>query len=316
VESHPASIRVGTAGWSYKDWDGILYPPEVTRKKIHPVEYLARFFDVIEINTSFYGHIRPELGRLWCRKAAAVNPSFVFTAKLHRSFTHSPLAVMESTSAASIRPNDEDERLAREGLDSLASESMLGALLIQFPVSFKNTALNREYLEQLLRQFIEYPRVVEVRHESWNQPETLTQFLRHNVGFCNIDQPLLGRSLAPTEHVTSGIGYVRLHGRNYEHWFETGFDTDSRDDRYNYLYKPAELEKWKEKIENIAQKAQTTYVIANNHYNAKAPVNALELRHMLEGRKVRAPETLVRHYPELKPISEVEDATGNYSLLA
>jgi len=57
-------------------------------------------------------------------------------------------------------------------------------------------------------------------------------------------------------------------------------------------------------------------VIANNHYNAKAPVNALELRHMLEGKKVRAPETLVRHYPELKPISEIEDAGGNYSLLA
>ena len=188
-------IRIGTAGWSYKDWDGILYPPEVTRKKIHPVEFLARFFDVIEINTSFYGHIRPELGRLWSRKAAAVNPNFLFTAKLHRSFTHSPLAVMEPTSAASIRPNDRDERLAREGLDSLASEGKLGALLIQFPVSFKNTSLNREYLEQLLRQFIEYPRVVEVRHESWNNPETLAEFMRHNVGFCNIDQPLLGRSL-------------------------------------------------------------------------------------------------------------------------
>src|SRR3981081_2020540 len=85
-------IRIGTASWSYKDWDGILYPPKVSRKKIHPVEFLARFFDVIEINTSFYGHIRPELDRLWCRKAAAVNPDFLFTAKLHRSFTHSPLA--------------------------------------------------------------------------------------------------------------------------------------------------------------------------------------------------------------------------------
>jgi uncharacterized protein YecE (DUF72 family) len=311
-----SQIRVGTAGWSYKDWDGILYPSEVTRKKIHPVEYMARFFDVIEINTSFYGHIRPELGRLWCRKAAAVNQNFVFTAKLHRSFTHSPLAVMEPTSAASIRPNDKDERLAREGLESLAAENMLGALLIQFPVSFKNTSLNREYLDELLRQFIEYPRVVEVRHESWNKPETLAQFLRHNVGFCNIDQPLLGRSLAPTEHVTSNLGYVRLHGRNYEHWFESGSDTDSRDDRYNYLYKPAELEKWKDKIEIIAKKALSTFVIANNHYQAKAPVNALELRHLLEGKRVRAPETLVKHYPELKPISETEDASGNYSLLA
>jgi uncharacterized protein YecE (DUF72 family) len=312
-------IRIGTAGWSYKDWDGILYPPEVTRKKLHPVEFLARFFDVIEINTSFYGHIRPELGRLWSRKAGAVNPHFLFTAKLHRSFTHSPLAVMEPTSAASIRPNDQDERLAREGLDSLAAEGKLGALLIQFPVSFKNTSLNREYLEQLLRQFIEYPRVVEVRHESWNNAETLAEFMRHNVGFCNIDQPLLGRSLAPTEHVTSGVGYVRLHGRNYENWFgggsDGGADDDernrSRDDRYNYLYKPAELEKWKEKIESVARRAESTYVIANNHFQAKAAVNALELRHLLGEKKVRAPETLVKHYPELKGIAEVEYANGD-----
>jgi len=304
----PPRIRIGTAGWSYKDWDGILYPPEVTRKKVHPVEFLARFFDVIEINTSFYGHIRPELGRLWSRKAAAVNPNFLFTAKLHRSFTHSPLAVMEPTSAATIRPNDQDERLVREGLDSLAAEGKLGALLIQFPVSFKNTGLNREYLELLLRQFIEYPRVVEVRHESWNNPETLAEFMRHNVGFCNIDQPLLGQSLAPTEHVASGIGYVRLHGRNYEHWFGSGFDSDSRNDRYNYLYKPAELEKWKEKVEIIAHRAESTYVIANNHFQAKAAVNALELRHLLDGTKVRAPETLVRHYPELKEMVDVESA--------
>jgi uncharacterized protein YecE (DUF72 family) len=307
----PPQIRIGTAGWSYKDWDGILYPPEVSRKKVHPVEFLARFFDVIEINTSFYGHIRPELGRLWCRKAA-VNPNFVFTAKLHRSFTHSPLAVMEPTSAVSIRPNDEDERLAREGLESLASEGKLGALLIQFPVSFKNTSLNREYLEQLLRQFIEYPRVVEVRHDSWDNPETIAGFNRQNVGFCNIDQPLLGHSLSPTEHVTSGVGYVRLHGRNYDQWF----DSDDRNDRYNYLYKPAELEKWKEKVEVIARKAETTYVIANNHFQAKAAVNALELKHLLGGKKVPAPETLVKHYPELREISETEDTGGNYSLLA
>jgi uncharacterized protein YecE (DUF72 family) len=309
-----ASIRIGTAGWSYKDWDAILYPPEVTRKKVHPLEFLARFFDAVEINTSFYGHIRPEIGRLWCRKAAAVNPSFLFTAKLHRSFTHSPLAELEPTSAASIRPNEEDEKLAREGLESLASEGKLGALLIQFPVSFKNTSLNREYLEQLLRQFIEYPRVVEVRHSSWDNPETIADFARQNVGFCNIDSPRLGRSLEGTEHVTSGVGYVRLHGRNYEQWF----DSDHRNDRYNYLYQPGELEKWKAKVEIIAHKAERTFVIANNHFQAKAAVNALELKHLLGAGKVRAPETLVKNYPELRPICDVEpdDAAGAYPLLA
>src|SRR6202163_2851602 len=235
-QTQPNSIRFGTAGWSYKDWEGIFYPSGMQPRKVHPLEYLARFFDTTEINTSFYGPIKAQLAKLWCRKVAAVNPGFLFTAKLYRAFTHSPNAVMEPTSAASIRPTDEDESRTREGLDVLATEGRLGALLIQFPVSFKNTSLNREYLERLLRQFIEYPRVVEVRHDSWDDPETIAEFMRHNVGYSNIDQPLSWRSLGPTEHVTSGVGYVRLHGRNYEQWF----DSDNRNDRYNYLYKMCE----------------------------------------------------------------------------
>ena len=187
-------IRVGTAGWSYKDWEGVFYPAGMARRKQHPLEYLAQCFDMVEVNTSFYGHIKPELTKLWARRVEAVNPKFVFTAKLHRSFTHSPLAVMEPTSAATIRPSQQDESLAREGLDALASTGKLGALLIQFPVSFKNTALNREYLETLLRQFSEFPRVVEIRHSSWDNPETLRYFVRMQVAFCNIDQPQIGRA--------------------------------------------------------------------------------------------------------------------------
>lgn len=164
-------IRIGTAGWSYKDWEGFFYPSGMQRKKIHPLEYLARFFDTAEINTSFYGPLKPELVKLWCKRVASVNPDFLFTAKLYRAFTHSPLAVMEPTSAASIRPTDEDEVKTREGLDALASEGRLGALLIQFPVSFKNTSLNREYIERLVRQFIEFPCVVEVRDSSWTIPK-------------------------------------------------------------------------------------------------------------------------------------------------
>jgi uncharacterized protein YecE (DUF72 family) len=311
----PREIRVGTAGWSYKDWEGVFYPPGMQRQKRHALEFLAQCFDVVEINTSFYGHIKPELAKLWGRKVDAVNPKFVFTAKLHRSFTHSPIAVMEPTSAATIRPNDEDEKLAREGLDALASAGKLGALLIQFPVSYKNTSLNREYLESLLRQFIEFPRVVEVRHESWNNPETLSYFTERSVAFCNIDQPLIGRSLGATEHVTSPVGYVRLHGRNYDQWFEA----EKSADRYNYFYSEAELAGWKEKIERIAKKAEVTYVVANNHFEAKAGVNALQLRHMLSGERVKATETLLKHYPELKTIADPiadEASDPNLSLLA
>ncbi len=317
VRPSRGEIRFGTAGWSYKDWEGVFYPSGLQHRKIHPLEYLARFFDTTEINTSFYGPLRPELAKLWCRRVDAVNPRFLFTAKLYRAFTHSPIAVMEPTSAATIRPTDDDEAKTREGLDALAGEGKLGALLIQFPVSFKNTSLNREYLERLLRQFIEYPRVVEVRDSSWSNAETIDAFAKLNVGFCNIDQPLIGHSLAPTEYVTAPIAYVRLHGRNYDQWF----DSDNRNDRYNYLYKEKELEEWRERVVSVAKKAQVTYVITNNHFESKAGVNALELKSMVTGKRVAAPPTLIQKYPDLRkfadPVEEPDSTSGSQmSLLA
>jgi len=293
-------LLIGTAGWSYKDWEGIVYPLDLKHRRIHPLEYLARFFDTTEINSSFYGPIRPEIARLWCRRAGEVNPGFVFTAKLYRVFTHSPLAVSEPTSAATIRSTAEDEVRTREGLDSIASEGRLGALLIQFPVSFKNTSLNREYLDRLLRQFIEYPRVVELRHSSWNEPGILDELSRQRVSFCNIDQPMLGRSLGPTEYATAPVAYVRLHGRNYEHWF----DSDSRNDRYDYLYTEPELAAWKDRIEHVAKNSATTFVIANNHFEGKAAANALQLKAMLLGRRVMAPPTLLEKYVGLKKFAD------------
>lgn len=297
--SEGALIKIGTAGWSYKDWDGIVYPSSM-KKEQHPVEYLAQYFDLIEINSSFYGHIKPEIGMLWCRKARVVNRAFVFTAKLNRAFTHSPTAVIESTSAATIRPHSDDERLAKEGLDSLMQENMLGALLAQFPISFKNTNENRDYLETLIARFKQYPLVVEVRHSSWNNEGTLRYFANKDVAFCNIDQPRLGRAIGPTEHVTSPFAYVRLHGRNYDKWF----DCDSRDDRYNYLYTEQELKSWKDHIVNIANKAKVTYVVTNNHFEGKAAVNGLQLKHMITGHPVKVPPQLLKRYWELEPISE------------
>jgi uncharacterized protein YecE (DUF72 family) len=276
-----------------------VYPQQLKRRQ-HPVEYLAQYFDLIEINTSFYGHIRPEVGRVWARKAAMVNPKFLFTAKLNKAFTHSPRYTVESTSASTIRPGPDDERLAKEGYDSLANEGRLGALLAQFPISFKNTPENREHLTLLVRDFNDYPLVVEVRHSSWNDPAVLSQFMEQGVGFCNIDQPMLGRALRGTEHVTSRIGYVRLHGRNYDQWFEA----EKPHDRYNYLYSEEQLQPWKAKVETIASRAEVTFVVANNHFEGKAAVNALQLKSMIRGQRVKAPETLVQHYPQLERVAE------------
>ncbi|HUN89625.1 MAG TPA: DUF72 domain-containing protein [Terriglobales bacterium] len=293
------NIHIGPAGWAYKDWEGTVYPEQLKKEK-HPVEYLAQYFNLIEINTSFYGHIRPEVGKLWCRKAKVVNPDFLFTAKLNRAFTHSPVAVLESTSAATIRFDPKDVDDAKRGLDSIAEEKMLGALLVQFPISFKNTNENRDHLDGLIRMFGEYPLAVEVRHASWTNEGTLRYFAEKGVAFCNIDQPLLGQAVKPSEYVTSTIGYVRLHGRRYDQWFEP----EKSSDRYDYLYDEHELQGWKDKIESVAKKANVTFVVANNHFEGKAPANALELRSMISGNKVEVPPTLARTYPRLQAIAE------------
>jgi uncharacterized protein YecE (DUF72 family) len=295
-------IYVGTAGWSYKDWEGIVYPAQI-KKSQHPVEYMAQYFDMLEINTSFYGHIKPEWGKLWCRKARGVNSGFMFTAKLNRAFTHSPIAMVESTSADTIHAGPNDEHLAKAGLDSIAEENMLGALLVQFPISFKNTNQNRDYLDALLNKFGKYPTVVEVRHNSWTNEGTLRYFVQKGVAFCNIDQPLLGKAVVPSDLVTSPVGYVRLHGRNYDQWF----DSDSGADRYNYLYTHDELQKWKQRVDVISGKAQKTFVVTNNHFEGKAAVNALQLRSMLTGASVRVPATLHTRYWELGEIASRDE---------
>jgi len=293
-------IFIGTAGFSYTDWEGTVYPKDLKKRKTHRLEYFAQFFDCCEINTSFYGHIKPEIGKRWAAMVSAVNPGFLFTAKLNQAFTHSPLAVVQSTSADTLRPLPEDETLAKAGLDSLANAGRLGALLIQFPISFKNTPENQAYLDRLLKTFAGYPQVLEVRHANWNSPQLFTHLAEQGVGFANIDQPLLGKSIRPTDFVTSHVGYVRLHGRNYKNWF----DSEHRNDRYNYLYTREELGGWVERIRTVSASAAKTFVITNNHPDGKAAVSALEIAHLLSGKKVKAPESLIAKYPGLEPFTE------------
>jgi len=293
----PGNIKIGVAGFSYKDWQGVVYPPSL--KSSARIEYLAQFLELIEINTSFYGHIKPAVGKEWCRAALSVNPKFVFTAKLNRAFTHSPVAVLEPTSAKTIRPAATDEQDAKAGYDSIATQGMLGALLAQFPISFKCTDENRAYVERLVERFRSYPLVLEIRHASWNEPDVFRWIEGLGIGLCNIDQPLLGRAVGPSAHATSAVGYIRLHGRNYKQWFA---ETNVRD-RYDYLYSTKELASWKDRALEVAEKTETTYVVANNHNLGKAAVNALQLISMIEARKVKVPATLVPRYPELEQIA-------------
>src|SRR5271165_4885943 len=237
----PGQLRIGPAGWSYPDWSGYVYPTP-RFKGFHEAAYLADYFDTIEINTSFYQPMRPEHAALWVERVAA-NPAFLFTAKLWQRFTHEPSATAE------------DECAVRAGFDVLREAGRLGAVLVQFPFSFHCTRQTVTALTALLTRFADYPLVVELRHSSWQKDETLQLLRAHNAGFCNIDQPVIGRSLEPSAEVTSAIGYVRLHGRRYDTWFTDDPAVPSYE-RYNYLYSEEELEPWVRRIEHIAKNVE------------------------------------------------------------
>jgi len=285
----PGRILVGPAGWSYSDWSGIVYPSRRPRG-FHQAAYLSEFFDTIEINTSFYNPLRGEMAAEWLKRVAA-NPRFLFTAKLWQKFTHE-----QGATAA-------DEKMVCSGFDVLHGAGRLGAVLLQFPFSFHNTGENLARLGKVLRGFQQYPLVVEVRHASWAQAEFYSFLHERQVGICNIDQPVIGRSIKPTERVTSAVGYVRLHGRREDTWFSDDPEMPSHE-RYNYLYSEQELLPWAGRIEHVAEHTKTTFVITNNHFEGKGVVNALQLIHMLTHEKVKVPETLRHRYPELEAIAD------------
>lgn len=284
-------ILIGPAGWSYADWKGIVYPTH-RPPGFHEAEYLAGFFSTIEIDSSFYRPPRPQVSRVWARKLGG-RRGFRFTAKLYRGFTHEGVW------------DRDDVRAFREGFEPLAEAGLLGCVLMQFPWSFRLTKENLRAVERLARTFGGYPLAFEARHASWNSAAALDALEDWGVAFCNIDQPQMNQCLPPTTHVTSEIGYVRLHGRNYAEWFN--FDAEPRSDgrsataaRYDYLYGDDQIARWSERIAGIASRTKTTYVVTNNHFRGQAVVNALQILARLTGDPVDAPPMLVERYPELE----------------
>ncbi|HEU4557652.1 MAG TPA: DUF72 domain-containing protein [Longimicrobium sp.] len=279
-------IRFGPAGFQYKDWEGIVYPAP-RPKGFDPLAYLANYFDTVEINSTFYGPARPTTIDSWVRRVEH-NPDFRFTAKLYQRFTHQRKTAWTSDEVAEVRA----------GFDPLMASGKLGAVLLQFPWSFRRTDENREWLRDVVTTFGDYPLVLEVRHSSWHVPEFYETLGERGIGFVNIDQPLFKNSIKPSAVATSHVGYVRVHGRNFKDWFR---ENAGRDARYDYLYTADELEPWAERTRELAQEPATddVFVVTNNHFRGKAVTNALMLQSMVEGKRPGAPPPLFDEYGEV-----------------
>jgi uncharacterized protein YecE (DUF72 family) len=282
-----STLRVGPAGWNYKDWEGIVYPPGRSRD---PLAFLADYCDTIEINSSFYALPRPKDAASWAHRVRH-NPRFRFTAKAWQRITHESRCEDAAALAA-------DCDGIRSSLAPLAEAGMLGAVLIQFPWRFRGTAENQEYLGTLFRHLKDFPLALEVRHASWDR-DPFYDFLReHGVAFCNVDQPVIGNSIKPGDHATARMGYFRMHGRNYANWFKKDA---GRDARYDYLYSKEEIRQLSNQILRVHQSTEETYAVTNNHFRGQALVNALEIMEELDVTPPAVPPLLAAAYPDRFP---------------
>lgn len=276
-----SKVYIGPAGWSYPDWRGIVYPHKRPRD-FSELAFISQYFNTVEVNSSFYKIPTAATAERWVKYVHS-RKDFRFCVKLWQTFTHSDAAVESS-----------ELRKFKQALNIIAAAGRLGPLLIQFPWRFKKTQASIDRVLRLVDIFAEFDTAVEFRHRSWLDAEILECLREQNVSFVNIDQPVIGESLPPSQVVTTKNVYVRFHGRNEDAWFAEGA---GRDARYNYLYTSDEIQSWKAPIEDMMTEADVVYIIFNNHFRGKAIINAFDLMFQMTHEKKRAPENLLRHYP-------------------
>ena len=320
------NLRIGTAGWNYPSgrgtWNGVFYPPPRGRPKtFDELSFYAEHFDTVEINTTFYGQPRPEISRGWAERTPR---GFEFSVKLYQKFTHPEMfkktltrklpdaagRAHDSALDALARPNQRDIDEFRAGIEPLATSGKLGALLAQFPASFKDSAASRDYLAHLLKEFGEYRVAVELRHKSWSDAigETLSLLNGFGAAWVQIDEPKFKFSIRQNYLPNvQGFYYMRLHGRNVAKWWRH----EKSEDRYDYLYSAEELQEFTDTADAARRLVKKLYLYTNNHFSAKSVANAAMIKKQL-GEPVEGeyPPEFVARFPELAGVVRVTPAAA------
>ena len=273
--------KVGTSGWSYPpntgpgSWTGIFYP----LKRTDELKFYSQFFNVVEVNSTFYRPCTPKMAESWVERSP---DDFEFTLKAWQLFTH-----------GKEHWTDTEMEEFKAGLAPLADSKKLGCLLFQFPASFRFTPETADKLRELLGEFGDYPKAVELRHRSWNENMGLLQQLNAVPAF--IDEPKFKDSIRQEFGQFGSILYLRFHGRRAEKWWHH----EHRNERYDYLYTPEEIEPYAVRLKEAAKdKAiEKAYIFFNNHPGAKAVANAVMMRAQLDVPvNAELPETLTTRY--------------------
>ncbi|MGD0589362.1 MAG: DUF72 domain-containing protein [Bacteroidota bacterium] len=274
-------VLIGMGGWELPPFNRVFYTTK-PEKGFRKLKYFSRFFDLVEINSTFYNtSLSAAQAHRWL-KDVGENRRFVFTVKLCRGFTHTFDATQNDALAV--------HRL----LDPLRDAKKFGGLVIQFPSSFNKTSERQAHLVKLRTIFPEDRLFLDLRHISWNE-ELFYQFCHEN-GFnlINIDLPRLPGHMPLNSLAWDGVAYFRMMGRNTEAW-----NHPHSGDRYLYHYSEEELHELVQRIKQA--KARKVYVVFHNDRQAYSLVNGRQVEHVLHPTKrLTAPANLLAAFPHLK----------------
>src|SRR6266849_3667895 len=295
MEQPMNKIYIGMGGWELHPFNKYFYPPK-QKKGFRKLEYYSQFFDMVEINATFYNtSLAPAHAKQWMEDVSA-NKEFMFTVKLFQGFTHS------------FDATPDDYASVCKLLDALAAENKLGGVLLQFPYTFSYLPERCKYLTQLSKAFHRYPLFVEVRHNSWNSPRMYNFFQENKLHLVNVDLPPVKQHMPLTSLAWNGASYFRMMGRNTKTWNNPWRrEADGRhivSDRYLYQYKERELARLLSLIEQLKNSSEATYVVFHNDPEANSLINGFQLRHLVRHKqRVLVPQNLIRLHPQLKGIS-------------
>lgn len=256
------SIKIGTSGYSYEDWLGILYPPGT--RKADFLEVYSQEFDIVELNYTYYCMPVAKQTQGMVSKTSA---GFQFSIKAHQTITHNIDKSMI---------NKEIENFLK-GIDPIASAGKLAVVLLQFPFSFHYTSENRVALDMVCNGFGTVPLAIEFRNSKWQRKSVTDELTSRNIAVVNVDEPQIDGLMRPESVVTSlSVGYVRFHGRNKENWW-----SGDNVSRYDYLYNETELNEWVERIRAMMVQTAVVLVVFNNHSKGQAVQNARRLKQLM-----------------------------------
>lgn len=244
ARERPHAVRIGCSGWNYTHWrNGVFYPPRCAARNW--LEFYARRFDTVEVNTTFYRLPREQAVARWVDETP---PGFTFAVKVSRYVTH----------IKRLLDVGEHLPLLYERIRPLLDSPKLGPLLWQLPPTF---AVDLDRLAGALAHTHDGRRhAFEFRHPSWFRDDVYALLREHGAALVIGDRPQVHGF--QTHELTADFTFVRLHA-----------GTRGRNGNYSH----AELDEWAERLERFAARVDV-YAYFNNDWEGYAVENAAYLQ--------------------------------------